>query len=263
VLFQTENSLYPVNLSWPNLNNYYSGTVRLQDLFGGIIVNVDMKAETVCTITSGATDHLLIIAEGPKNLIGLTIDSIWSEGASVSGRFNPNGYVTNAWFDWGLTSTYGNSTASRSIGSGTNTVVFTESLQNLDPGTLYHYRVVTENVNGAFYGVDQWLETPNAPLSVRHLMFIENYGLYQNYPNPFNPSTTIRYTIPRQSLVTLKVYDVLGREIATLVEEAKPMGVYTVPWDARNVSGGYASGVYFYRIVAGSWTETKKLMVLK
>jgi Secretion system C-terminal sorting domain len=85
------------------------------------------------------------------------------------------------------------------------------------------------------------------------------YKLNQNYPNPFNPSTTIRYSIPKTSLVTLKVYDVLGREVAALVNEEKPLGTYQVNFDASSL----ASGIYFYKIQAGSFVETKKMILLK
>jgi len=86
-----------------------------------------------------------------------------------------------------------------------------------------------------------------------------NFELAQNYPNPFNPSTTIQFQIPKSSFVNLKVYDILGKEVATLVNEEKPLGTYEVTWYAEHVP----SGVYFYRIQAGNFVETKKLVLLK
>ncbi len=92
------------------------------------------------------------------------------------------------------------------------------------------------------------------------------YKLEQNYPNPFNPITTIKYKIPELSFVTLKIYDVLGSEVATLVNEEKPAGRYEIVFDAANLS----SGVYFYRLQAvptgrqaGSFVETKKMVLLR
>jgi|GEM_PF-2416920 len=92
----------------------------------------------------------------------------------------------------------------------------------------------------------------------------ENFELFQNYPNPFNPTTKIWYTISNAGAslmksVQLKVYDVLGNEIATLVNEEKPAGTYEVEFDASSLP----SGVYFYQIKAGSFVETKKLVLLK
>ena len=86
-----------------------------------------------------------------------------------------------------------------------------------------------------------------------------NYYLFQNYPNPFNPSTMIKYKIPESGLVTIKVYDALGREIATLVNEEKPVGSYEIKFDGSNLS----SGVYFYRLNFDSFISIKKMILLK
>jgi hypothetical protein len=83
--------------------------------------------------------------------------------------------------------------------------------------------------------------------------------LYNNYPNPFNPSTTIKYALPKAGNVELIVYDVLGNEVSTLVNEEKTAGFNEVEWNASNVP----SGMYFYRIQAGDFVETKKMMLLK
>ncbi len=83
--------------------------------------------------------------------------------------------------------------------------------------------------------------------------------LYQNYPNPFNPNTKINYSIPQTSFVTLKVYDVLGREVATLVNEEKPIGNYEAEFNSK----GMSSGMYFYKIEAGNFVKVKKMILLK
>jgi hypothetical protein len=86
-----------------------------------------------------------------------------------------------------------------------------------------------------------------------------SFLLRQNYPNPFNPSTTINFKIPVSVYVSLKVFDMLGREVATLVSEKMVSGKYARRWNAENIP----SGVYFYRLQAGSYVETKKLILLK
>jgi hypothetical protein len=86
-----------------------------------------------------------------------------------------------------------------------------------------------------------------------------NYALSQNYPNPFNPSTTIQFDIPKTSFVTLKVYNVLGQEVATLVNEDKKIGRYEVSFDGSKLT----SGVYFYRLIAGDYASTNKFLLLK
>ena len=86
-----------------------------------------------------------------------------------------------------------------------------------------------------------------------------SFGLGQNYPNPFNPTTFITYQLPANTFVTLKVYDELGRLVKTLVEDRQTAGTHSVAFNASNLS----SGVYFYRLTAGNYVETKKLMLLK
>jgi hypothetical protein len=90
-----------------------------------------------------------------------------------------------------------------------------------------------------------------------------DYKLYQNYPNPFNPKTTIQYSIPLVENVILKVYDILGTEVAILVNEEKLPGNYEIIWSASTEAGLLPSGVYFYRLQAGSFIETKKMILLK
>jgi DNA-binding beta-propeller fold protein YncE len=85
------------------------------------------------------------------------------------------------------------------------------------------------------------------------------FQLEQNYPNPFNPTTTIDYSVPSRSFVTLKVYDVLGNEIATLVSEVKSTGSYTTEYSAINLT----SGIYFYQMKAGTYIATNKMLLLK
>jgi hypothetical protein len=89
----------------------------------------------------------------------------------------------------------------------------------------------------------------------------KNYALYQNYPNPFNPSTVIKYQIAKDSKVNIKVYDPLGREVATIVNEWKKAGSYTTQFEADKYR--LSSGIYYYRIQAGNYSETRKLMLIK
>jgi len=86
-----------------------------------------------------------------------------------------------------------------------------------------------------------------------------NFKLLQNYPNPFNPSTSIQYEVSNGQFVSLKVFDVLGNEIATLVNEEKPAGRYEIEFDGV----GLPSGIYFYQLKAGNFVETKKMVLMK
>jgi len=85
------------------------------------------------------------------------------------------------------------------------------------------------------------------------------YSLSQNYPNPFNPSTTIHFTVPQNTQVTLKIYNVLGKEVGTLLDQVVPSGNHEVQFDAT----GIPSGVYFYTLTAGNFVEYKKMMLMK
>ena len=92
----------------------------------------------------------------------------------------------------------------------------------------------------------------------------ERYSLDQNYPNPFNPTTRINFQLPKAGWVSLRVYDILGRQIATLIDGLRPAGIHTAQWDGRNENGEpMPSGIYMYKLGAGSFAVTKKMMLLK
>jgi photosystem II stability/assembly factor-like uncharacterized protein len=124
---------------------------------------------------------------------------------------------------------------------------FAASGSNVFAGSAQHgvwKRPVSELVTGVHPNATQ------SPLS---------FDLEQNYPNPFNPSTTIAFSLPSRAFVTLKIFDVMGRDVATVVSEELHAGPYSRSWDAT----GYPSGVYFYRLQAGAYTETKRLILLR
>jgi hypothetical protein len=85
------------------------------------------------------------------------------------------------------------------------------------------------------------------------------FALMQNYPNPFNPSTTIEFAIPKEGYVEMKLYDILGKEVAVLVSDPFRAGTYKVDFDGSRL----ASGVYFYKITAGDFSDTKKMVLIK
>ena len=90
------------------------------------------------------------------------------------------------------------------------------------------------------------------------------YALYDNFPNPFNPSTTIRYSLKEAQHTKLTVFNALGQKIRTIVNEPQAAGIHTIQWNGRNDSGGQASsGVYFYRIEAGNFVQTRKMIMVE
>ncbi len=118
---------------------------------------------------------------------------------------------------------------------------------NQGEDTLYYYG---KNINIDLIKITETEDTDN---------IVNNFSLSQNFPNPFNPSTNISFTIPNSGFVTLKVYDILGKEIATLINEELNAGNYTKTFNATNLS----SGVYFYKLQTSKFSETKKMILMR
>jgi photosystem II stability/assembly factor-like uncharacterized protein len=137
-------------------------------------------------------------------------------------------------------------------GSGTTTEPkeYTYTDNNLNPG-IYKYKLIQIDYDGTRKEEKEIeVEVSNLPTE---------YALFQNYPNPFNPTTTIKYSVKEAGIVSLKVYDILGKEITTLVNETKSPGEYSVQYDGAKLS----SGVYFYTMRAGGYVDTRKFMLMK
>ena len=138
-----------------------------------------------------------------------------------------------------------------------------DSIWFSDKAGMYR-RVVSDeyglcNINRGLYNL--YVERVDIPdkVEINNLSNVNKFILLQNYPNPFNPTTKIRYQIPEESFVTIKVYDVLGNEITSLVNEQKPAGSYEVDFNGT----GLPSGVYFYQLRAGNYVDTKKMILMK
>ena len=129
----------------------------------------------------------------------------------------------------------------------TDSIGLTSSFNIWDQDTLY-----SAIINGKLYGTIVHINENN-------LGYDKNLNLIQNYPNPSNAITTIKFQIPELSFVTLKVYDVLGNEITTIVNEEKPAGNYVMEFDAT----GLPSGIYFYQFKVGDFVKTKKMVIMK
>ncbi|MDP3684623.1 MAG: T9SS type A sorting domain-containing protein, partial [Ignavibacteria bacterium] len=139
------------------------------------------------------------------------------------------------------------------------------STEGIGNRTVY-LRLVTTTSEGCSFSITDKLDNQSiiAKRYVKQVAFksvqvIKDYALEQNYPNPFNPATTITYQLPKSGSVTLKIYDMLGKEVMTLVNEQKDMDRYTVQFDASSL----ASGMYVYQLRANDYTSTKKMMLLK
>ena len=137
-----------------------------------------------------------------------------------------------------------------SLSSNESLIFYTALIGGSDYNDIYQNMITSQNILLPFItNIDENITT--------HQPIV--FGLYQNYPNPFNPNTIITYNVASLSNVSLKVYDILGREIATLVNEEKPVGTYELNWNATNIP----SGVYFCRMNAGEYVQTRKMVLLK
>jgi len=135
-------------------------------------------------------------------------------------------------------------------GTSTQTNQYSYSDKNLAPGT-YYYRIKQTDLDGSFkyyyLGTEIQIGAP------------EKFELSQNYPNPFNPNTIIKYALPQDGNVTLRIYDILGKEVAVLVNDFQKAGNYNINFDAHRLS----SGVYIYKLESGNFAESKKLTLIK
>jgi hypothetical protein len=136
-----------------------------------------------------------------------------------------------------------------------DTVYLDTTVQN---AKTYYYILRTEDIHGN-------MSIPTSEMSLTFTLVHASgeipleFGLEQNFPNPFNPSTTIQYGLPKRSSVTLVIFNALGQRVSTLVSENQEAGYHEVRFDGRNLP----SGVYFYELTAGTFVETKKLLLLR
>ena len=184
------------------------------------------------TTDSGKTWNHTLIA-GISAGFGTDGSSIYTVGVRPLYRSNDNGITWQLVDDTGLFS------------SINNTMQFTTNYAFVNTPGIGVFRRPRSEVTSVE------IEQPN--------LLPSHFNLKQNYPNPFNPTTKISYSIPQKSYVFLKVYDILGKEIVTLVNENKPAGNYEVNFDASSL----ASGIYFYKLQSGNYIETKKMILLK
>lgn len=192
-----------------------------------------------------STDNFQIYASGSTKRIVLTHSSmnviIIGNFDVVTQNINPGFHSTGTWYDFfaGDSISVSNTTAPVTLNAGEFKIYTSVKLPAPEPDIL-------SNTEGEII-------TSELP---------EKYELLQNYPNPFNPVTTIEYAIPQSEsagITTLKVYDLIGREVATLVNEYKPAGMHSVIFDAS----GLPSGIYIYRIQSGNYSMSRKLTLLK
>ena len=216
-------------------------------------------------VDSGLTNtDVRALAVSGTNLFAGT----WGSGVFLSTNNGTSWSVV----DTGLTNPYINSLLGNGtdIIVGTNTVAFISGNNGTNWGEINSgmtgSQIISLAANGSnlFAGNDRgvWrrpLSEMITGVKEEHNNLPTNFSLEQNYPNPFNPTTVINFSIPKNYMVSIRVYDILGNEVANLMNEEKTAGSYSINFNASKLS----SGVYFYRMQAGSFVKTKKLILMK
>ena len=180
------------------------------------------------------------MVDGNVVLSWMTATELNNKGFEIERSRKPGVRSQNEWKTLGFVEGKGTTTE-------VNSYSFTD--KNLSTGN-YQYRLKQIDYDGSFEYSNVVEVAVNSP---------DEFSLAQNYPNPFNPVTSIQYAVDSKQFVTLKVYDVLGNEVAVLVNEEKPAGSYEVKFNGNHL----ASGIYFYRLTTGSFIQTRKMILLK
>ncbi|MGD0337475.1 MAG: T9SS type A sorting domain-containing protein [Bacteroidota bacterium] len=211
--------------------------------------------------------HVIITGLGDDDMINIAAGN-YTDAPTITKNIRINGYRSSS-----FTEVLFNLSSADMVFNMTGRTVFSVGAVDIySAADRFHFTGSTTNgvhlktgcvhlSNAIFYFTPPFLfQGEIAPTRISESESLpEEFDLMQCYPNPFNPSTTIRYELPQASSVTLKVYNVLGQVVDVLVSEKKAAGVYQVNFNATNLP----SGVYFYRLKSGNYTETKKLVLLR
>jgi hypothetical protein len=230
-------------------NSFFKGTIMAdQSITVGTGVSLEGRALASAAAVTISTNTALPVelATFTATANRMNADLHWSTATEVNNYgFEIERRQTAQWDKVGFVSGAGTSNSPRDYSYTDNNL----------PAGRYAYRLKQVDNNGAFsYHSSVEVEIGLAP---------QEFALFQNYPNPFNPSTKIQYSLANAAQVSLKVYNVLGLEVATLVNGRQEAGSYTVPFGINTGTLGLSSGVYFYRLEAGSFVSTKKLVLMK
>lgn len=177
--------------------------------------------------------------------------------SGFTANWNASTGATNYWVDVSTTDDFSNVLASynnKSVGNVTTHIII-----SLTPNTTYYFRVCASNSSSTSPYSNTITVTTNVTGVDDLLNLPTRFDLSQNYPNPFNPITTIKYQIPEETFVGIKVYNLLGSEVTTLVNEMRTVGTYEVKFNASQLT----SGIYIYKIQAGQFSQMKKMVLVK
>ena len=227
--------------------------------FGVIFDSLDFSETTSNILTNGTTNPIL------HGVQGSVAQLKFSNGTSLS--LNPAQNANAKGVIWKTSSSQGNlNLMCATTVFGTGRVCFVGDSSPCDDGTggsghtLYPgWTELGTNHSSLFINGSLWIAKLSGVTAIDPNSIPESYSLFQNFPNPFNPTTKIDYNISNSGNVSLKIYDILGNEIESLVNERETAGSYSVNFNAAN----YTSGVYFYKLVTDNFSAMRKMMLIK
>jgi len=231
-------------------NSFYFWYVKASD-DEGLSVNSDTIKFAVNTVLEPPDGFDLLAPKHEQELFSDTVNFVWSAAFDN----DPNDYAKYI-ITISDDSLFSNLLFEREVGVDTNYL----SLGELEKNKKYWWFVEAIDTDSLITGSETFSFEIGSVVKIEENEILpQEYSLKQNYPNPFNPVTTISYDLPRDSDVTLTIYDIAGRMIETLVDQKQNGGRYTVQWDASSKS----SGVYFYKISTGEFQQVRKCLLVK
>ena len=239
-LYQTWNWTWSGS-EWENGQEYiftYNASGNLTSYVDQYVLDTTWVISFQVSLTYGENGHIA------SALIQTPYGNGWVNANQYSYSYDANGNLTSDLYQtWNGSGWVNNSQDSCTYDANGNLTRYLDQIWLSEWTNNYQDIYAYQSVTGV-------KETPKLP---------NQFALSQNYPNPFNPSTQISYTLAKPSIVTLNIYNLLGQQIATLVNDKNEPGEHSISWNALNIP----SGVYFYRIVAGDFVQTKKMVLIK
>lgn len=225
-------------------------------------------------IVTRPLDGLVIVATHANGVFRATMAVPLSAPALLTPADGATGVPLNPSLTWSSVAGATSYTVQVSTSSSFNSFVVNQSgisntslaLTGLQASTQYSWRVSASNTSetSSFSAARSFVTTVASSVELIDGVVPKDFQLAQNYPNPFNPSTTIRFDLPNANRVTLKIFDVSGRELSTLVNDVMRPGRYAVRWNGRDASGrDQSSGTYFYRLQTSSFSKTNRMVLLR
>ena len=273
----------PINLNfkwrWSIEAVYYRLQIATDINFNNIVFNIQNITDTIKNVTGLNNNTNYWWRVNASNALGTSVYSaVWKFTTIISAPAAPvlvspaNGatlVATNPLLDWNTSATAESYRVQVSTDSGFTSTVYDSSNititqfripnNGLNINTTYYWRVNATNVGGTGPYSTVFNFTTGATNISGNNEIPKEFRLYNSYPNPFNPSTKIKFDIPKSALVKIVIYNVLGKELKTLVNEKLDAGSYEVDWDATD----YSSGVYFYKLITDEYVNVKKMLLVK